>query len=215
MTAHAQWRQREDIIGAATVEIVAHALGRPLRKVQRRVTHRLLKLEVLVGIVRVERLALTELKSVDDQLAVFRGMNLRCAKGHFEGKFLHQLGKHAGVVQGPHKRPLRVVLAFERELQRTARCLRRDDGPQMTELRGVVGVLEVHRRHLLVEPGHHRFGGLAKTFGQFIHHKSGLGRFGFNGRQRLGAHVSSDNGVGTQPQDGPVGTWRGVEGELS
>ena len=103
-------------------------------------------------------------------------MNLGRAQRAIHGQLRHQFRENACVVRALDQRELPTIFALEHEVDRSARCLRRDDRAQMRQLRQSIRVLKVHRRHLRDKPRNHALGGVAKAAGKFIDDASAVGR---------------------------------------
>jgi len=114
-------------------------------------------------IARVESNRLAELEGVDDELAVVGGVDLGRPEDAVVRQFAHELREDAGGVARAHARPLRAVLVAQRQLERSAGGLGRDDGAEVAELVAVVRVLEVHQGHGLQEPRDDLVGRLLKA----------------------------------------------------
>ncbi len=170
-----QRRQRVHVVDGAVVEVGVDLLGRPVRAFRLRVFDRGFELLALAGILRIEGPRFAELERVEDEVAVETGVHLRGAEREVHREVLDDLREDARSVVRPDRGPDRSVLAGERHVERPIRRLGGDDRLQVTELGVVIGVLEVHPRHLAEEAGDHRFGGVLETRDEF---RDQLLRFG-------------------------------------
>ena len=118
----------------------------------------LVQLGGLIRVCQVTGVDFTELKRIDDERAVFGGVNGGSTQRLITGQFGHQFGQNAGIVGRPHAGPLASVFASQCQFHRSAARLRRDDGPQVYQTRFLVGVLKVDLWHLLKEPRDHLLG---------------------------------------------------------
>ena len=185
--AHPKRRERRDVLRRAAAEVRRDVVGAPVGILRPRELDRLAQLLSLTRVVRVEGVAVAEDERVEHQLAVERGVDLGGPQRPVERQAADELREHPGVVLGSQEGELVAVLAAERELERAPRGPRRDDRPQVRELRRRVGVLEVHRRHLLEEPRHRAFGGVAEAADEFIDESRRIGG-GVGGGGRRGGN---------------------------
>ena len=168
-------RERPDVVSRAVPEVGLDRIGRPVRAVGGRPLDGLVELRALPRVVAVEGLGLAELEGVEDDLAVEARVDLRGPERVVHRQVLDDLGEHARVVVGADRGPDRAVLADQRHVDGTMRGAGGHDRLEVAELRRVVGVLEVHPRHLVDEPRDDGLGHVAEAADEFVDELLGFG----------------------------------------
>jgi hypothetical protein len=150
MGRHVFGRHPLEVIAGATTEVLAQRIG--FKALLAREQPKLIGYYLcLLFIAEVTDFRLAELKSIEYQATVGGRVNLRRRKRGILGQALHQFGQKPWIAGVANESDVSAIGTAQSKVLRHSAGFGGDEGFKVGHAGGVVGVMEISRRHALKE----------------------------------------------------------------